>query len=227
MIVYATDGNQGSLPEGESRPLADLRRAEAEASASVTGAQRLVWLPYHDSGMRGWDTNTAAGAFMQADVDAVARQLADVLDEEDADVLVGYDWHGGYGHPDHVQVHRVTRQALNVAQRRPRYLETTLNRDRMRRFAAVAAAQGYKTWDIDAPMEDGNPIGTPEAELHWSVDIAEQLPIKHAALAAHASQPDAAGMLTMPPEAFAAMFGREFFIEPGRVPGMVEGWPFA
>ncbi len=94
VIVYATDGSQGSLPEGEAGSLADLRRAEAEASAAVTGAQRLVWLPYHDSGMRGWDANAAAGAFMQADVDAVARQIADLLDEEDADAVVGYDWHG-------------------------------------------------------------------------------------------------------------------------------------
>lgn len=84
VIVYATDGSQGSLPEGTAGSLAELRRAEAEASAVITGAQRLVWLPYHDSGMRGWDANTAEGAFMQADVDAVARQIADVLDDEGA-----------------------------------------------------------------------------------------------------------------------------------------------
>ena len=226
VIVYATDGSQGSLPEGEAGSLAELRRAEAEASAAVTGAQRIAWLPYHDSGMRGWDANSAAGAFMQADVDAVARQIADLLDEEDADAVVGYDWHGGYGHPDHVQVHRVTRRAAEVAARRPRYLEVTMNRDKMRRFAAAAAAAGFEGWDVDAPMDDGNPFGMPEAQLHWSVDITDELQTKRAALAAHASQPDAAGMLLMPPEAFAAMLGHEFYREPAREPGMVEGWPF-
>lgn len=226
VIVYATDGSQGSLPEGTAGSLAELRRAEAEASAVITGAQRLVWLPYHDSGMRGWDANTAEGAFMQADVDAVARQIADVLDDEGAHAVVGYDWHGGYGHPDHVQVHRVTRRAAELAAHHPRYLEVTMNRDRMRRFAALAAEAGYEAWDVDAPMDDGNPVGTPEAQLHWSVDITPELEIKRAALAAHASQPDAAGMLLMPPEAFAAMMGHEFYREPARAPGMVEGWPF-
>ncbi|HRL47802.1 MAG TPA: PIG-L family deacetylase [Propioniciclava sp.] len=227
VIVYATDGNQGTLPEGEAGSLADLRHREAEASAAITGAQRLVWLPYHDSGMRGWECNTAEGAFMQADVDAVARQIADVLDAEEADAVFGYDWHGGYGHPDHVQVHRVTRRAADLAARPLRYLETTMNRDRMRAFAATAAAAGYEEWDVDAPMDDGNPIGTPQAHLHWAVDITDELPVKRAALAAHASQPDAAGMLQMPPEAFSAMLGVEHYREPARAPGMVEGWPFA
>ncbi len=226
VIVYATDGSQGTLPEGTAGTLADLRKAEAEASAAVTGAQRLVWLPFHDSGMRGWESNAAPGAFMQADVDAVARRIADVLDEEEADAVVGYDWHGGYGHPDHVQVHRVTRRAADLAAHRPRYLEVTMNRDRLRRFAAQAEGAGYEPWDVDAPMDDGNPIGTPESHLHWSVDITDEIDTKRDALAAHASQPDAAGMLQMPAEPFTAMLGHEHYREPAREPGMVEAWPF-
>ena len=73
---------------------------------------------------------------------------------------------------------------------------------------------------------DGNPLGTPEAELHWSVDVSDFVDTKRAALACHASQSDAAGILQMPAEAFDAAFGREFYLEPGRAPGMVEGWPF-
>ena len=226
VVVYGTGGDHGTIPDGHDGDLAELRRAEAAASAEVTGAQRLVWLDHLDSGMTGWDTNGHPDAFMNADVATVARTIADVLDEEDADVVVGYDWHGGYGHPDHVQVHRVTRRAAEVAARRPRYLEVTMNRDKMRRFAAAAAAAGFEGWDVDAPMDDGNPFGMPEAQLHWSVDITDELQTKRAALAAHASQPDAAGMLLMPPEAFAAMLGHEFYREPAREPGMVEGWPF-
>ncbi len=230
VIVYATGGDHGTLPEGHEGDLAELRRAEAEASAVITGVQRLVWLDHRDSGMTGWDQNHAEGAFMQADVDQVARQIAAVLDEEGADVVVGYDWHGGYGHPDHVQVHRVTRRAAELAVRRPRYLETTMNRDAGRRLIEAGRAAGIAEemlWDVDAPMDDGNPFGTPEAELHWAVDVTPWLDAKRAALAAHASQPDAAGLLAMPEPAFAAMMGWEHYIEPGRPDGMVAGWPFA
>ena len=229
VVVYGTGGDHGTVPEGHEGDLAELRRAEAEASAAVTGAQRLVWLDHRDSGMTGWDTNAHPDAFMNADVEGVARAIADVLDEEDADVVVGYDWHGGYGHPDHVMVHRVTERAVELAARRPRSLQVTMNRDAVRRMVAAAAEAGLADagWDVDGPMDDGNPIGTPEAELHWAVEVGQYLPAKRAALAAHASQPDAAGLLALPEQVFAAMLGVEHYIEQGRPAGMVRGWPFA
>lgn len=228
VCVYATGGDHGTSPDDlAGRTLAEHRQEEAEASALVTGTQRVVWLGYDDSGMHGWEQNHAETSFWTADAGVAARQLADVLDEEDADAVVGYDWHGGYGHPDHVQVHRVTLAAVALAARRPRYLEVSLNRDAMRTLMALAAQAGMEGWDVDAPMEDGNPVGTPEAELHWAVDVSGYLAQKRDALACHASQPDAAGMLAMPEEAFALGFGVEHYLEPGRPAGMVRGWPFA
>ena len=52
-----------------------------------------------------------------ADLDEAGGRLAQIVDEEDAQVLVGYDWHGGYGHPDHVQVHRVVHRAASLVAR--------------------------------------------------------------------------------------------------------------
>ena len=234
VCVYATGGDHGTSPDdlGE-RTLAEHRQAEAEASALVTGTQRVEWLGYHDSGMHGWDQNHLETSFWTADVEAAARQLADVLDEEDADAVVGYDWHGGYGHPDHIQVHRVTKRAVELARRRPRYLEVSMNRDALRALVALGRELGLteetggEDWDVDAPFDDGNPMGTPESDLHWAVDVSAYVDRKRAALACHASQPDAAGMLTMPEMAFATMFGTEYYLEPGRPDGMVRGWPFA
>ena len=91
VVVYGTGGDHGTIPDGHDGDLAELRRAEAAASAEVTGAQRLVWLDHLDSGMTGWDTNGHPDAFMNADVATVARTIADVLDAEDADVVVGYE----------------------------------------------------------------------------------------------------------------------------------------
>lgn len=228
VVVFATNGDHGEpaldLAEGEG--VVARRRAEAEASGRVTGTSRIAWLGYADSGMTGWEQNSADGAFHGADLDEAAARLVAVLDEEDADVLVGYDWHGGYGHPDHVKVHDVAQRALELVARRPRVLEVTMNRDRMRTMFEMAKAAGMDAdWDPDRPADDGNPVGTPEAEIHWAVPLGDLVATKRAALACHASQTSDVGMmLGMEPDIFALAFGTEYYLEPGRQPGMREGW---
>ena len=234
VLVVATGGEHGESPDdlapGES--LADRRRRELEASAAVLGVSRVVWLGYHDSGMTGWAQNDDPAAFARADLDEAAGRLARIVDEEGAGVLVGYDWHGGYGHPDHVQVHRVVHRAASLVARPVRLLEATMNRDRMRALMAAGPPPGMpegeaSEFDPDQPMDDGNPLGMPEAEIHWAVDVTAQIATKRAALACHASQvSDVSMFLAVPMEAFTVMFGAEFFIEPGREPGMEWGWPF-
>lgn len=233
VCVYATDGDHGTVPqdlrEGES--VVDRRRAEAQASAQVLGTARVAWLGYADSGMTGWEQNAAERSFHGCDTDEAARRLVSILDEEEAEVLVGYDWHGGYGHPDHVKVHHVAHRAAELAARRPRLLENTMNRDRIRAMATAAQEAGLAPeaadWDPDAPADDGNPIGLPEDEIHWHVDARPVLATKRAALAAHASQEDVGWMLGMPEEQFAAVFGDEWFREPDRDAGLTHALPFA
>lgn len=229
VVVYATHGEHGTvppdLPDGVS--LSDHRRDEALASAQVTGAARVEWLGYADSGMTGWEQNGHETSFHAADLDEAARRLARVLDEEDADILVGYDWHGGYGHPDHVKVHHVAHRAAQLTARRPRVLENTMNRDRMRAQLAAAQELGIDPgFDADGPMDDGNPMGLPQKEIHHAVDVTEVIGDKRAALACHASQEDVQQMLAMPEMVFAQAFGVEHYAEPGRPEGMVEGLPF-
>lgn len=236
VTVFATNGDHGELPAAglpEGETLVHWRRREAQASADALGVQRIAWLGYADSGMTGWEQNTHANAFHGADVDEAARRLVAILDEEDADVLVGYDWHGGYGHPDHVKVHPVVHRAAELAARRPRLLESTMNRDIVRGVfqAAVAAGAGDQAFDPDSPMDDGNPLGTPEAEITWQVDTSDYLAQRRASLEAHRSQAtDIEGMLSMPEAFFAEFFGREHYLEPGvdkdAHPTMQVGWPF-
>jgi len=107
-----------------------------------------------------------------------------------------------------------------------------MNRDAMRRLAEGARAAGAGAgaddiFDPDQPMDDGNPLGEPESAIHWRVDVSDRLDQRRAALQAHASQTSDVGMmLSMPPEIFSVFFGHEHYIEPGREPGMVDGWPF-
>lgn len=241
VLVLATDGSLGEVPDdlAEGETLADRRRAETDASARALGVDRVEFLGYTDSGMTGWEQNHHDGSFWQADVDEAAARLAEILLEESADVLTIYDWHGGYGHPDHIQVHRVGCRAEQVVRDRLpglRVVESTMNRDEMRRGMELVAELGMddfpavddgEEFDPDGPMDDGNPMGTPEAELTLGVDVTPYLDRKRAAIAAHRSQvSDASFFLQMPPEMFAQAFGREWYIEHDRAPVLRIGWLF-
>jgi LmbE family N-acetylglucosaminyl deacetylase len=235
VLVVATDGSLGESPEdlAPGETLVDRRRLETERSAAVLGVQRLVWLGYRDSGMSGWPQNDEPGAFVRADLEEAGQRLADVLRDERADVFITYDWHGNYGHPDHVMVHRVGHRAAELAGT-PNVFDATMNRDHLRRLLAEAASQGEPIggpgdpdFEPDGPADDGNPLGMPEADLTHVVDVSAYLERKREALACHASQvTDIGYFLEMPPEAFAATFGQEYFIRKGDPPGMKPRWLF-
>lgn len=231
VLVTATGGECGEAPDdlrpGES--VAERRAAELRRAASVIGVHRVVGLGYRDSGMTGWPQNHLSGSFLDADLDRAGRSLADVLDEEDADALVGYDWHGNYGHPDHIKVHQVGWRAVELAARPPRVLEVTMNRDHLNRVIdAVTPEVGpMHLPDARVPGDDGNPLGTPEDEVRWAVDVQDLLDVKRTALACHASQrTDIEGFTSLPPEIFRQTFGWEFFREPGLEGALTVGWPF-
>lgn len=224
VVVFGTNGEHGEVPDdlAEGESIVDRRRAEAQRAAEVVGTARIAWLGYEDSGMTGWEGNQNPHSFHMADLDEAAGRLAEILDEEDADVVVGYDWHGNYGHPDHVKVHPVAYRAATLARRRPRVLEVTMNRDASRELRAQAIANGAEIeWDPDGAGDDGNGIGMPEAQLHYRVDVRDMAPLKKRALQCHASQATDVGMITsMPDEAFAAFFSHEYFREHGLPNGM-------
>jgi LmbE family N-acetylglucosaminyl deacetylase len=233
VLVVATDGAHGEVPEdliaGET--LVDRRRVETERSASVLGIDQVHWLGYADSGMTGWEQNQEPRCFLQADTEEAASGLSDILIRESADVLVIYDWHGGYGHPDHIKVHRVGVRTEEMMAERGSPLavfEATLNRDEFARMIAAARELGLETeedFDPEAPADDGNPFGTPEAELTHRVDVSAYVHLKRAAIGCHRSQiSDSAFFLQMDEGQFALAFGTEWFIRHGVDPGLRDGW---
>jgi len=241
VLVIATGGEHGEVPDdlAPGETLADRRRTEVERSARALDVDRVVWLGYTDSGMTGWEANLHEHSFWKADVDEAADRLTTILREERADVLTIYDWHGNYGHPDHIKVHQVGCRAEElVAGDLPdlRVFEATMNRDEIRRQMAQAReagtqfgpeVEGGEEFDPDGPMDDGNPMGMTEAELTMVVDVSPYVDNKRRAISAHASQVTDVGFFTqMPDEMFAFAFGREWFIEHGREPGLKEGWLF-
>jgi LmbE family N-acetylglucosaminyl deacetylase len=223
VLVTATAGELGlaGAADGTGAELAARRTAELHASAAALGCARVVLLGYRDSGLHPDPADRSL--FAHVDVEAAASRLAGVLAEEAADVLTVYDANGGYGHPDHVQVHRVGTRAAQLAGT-PVVLEATVSasafRLALRLLAVVGSALGRS-----APLGTAE-VFTPGRLITHRVRVHRHLRAKRAAMAAHRSQARAEGqvrvmdrLLRLPLPLFALAFGTEWFRQQGAAPG--------
>lgn len=225
VLVLATQGEEGEVADGVLAPgesLAERRIEETNRATARLGIARTEFLGYRDSGMMDTPENQSLQCFWQADPEEAAQRLARILAEEDAEVLTIYDELGGYGHPDHIQVHRVGVRAAEIA-KTPRVYEATMNRDAIKRFA-IAHQKEARAQGVEMPFDDPEEItmGTPESQINTTVDVSQFVDIKRAALAEHASQVDGNSFfLSIPVEVFREIFGQEWFILRGAPAGMV------
>jgi LmbE family N-acetylglucosaminyl deacetylase len=225
VVVTATRGEHGEVADGVLDPgerLVDRRVREIEAAALILGVNRREFLGYVDSGMAGVAENDATESFWRADLDEAAGRLAAILDEERPDVFTIYDDNGQYGHPDHIQVHRVGVRAAALA-KVDRVYEATINRDHIARLMEMARQEGQ----MEGSPEGGpsEPFGVPESRITTTVDVRPWVEVKRRAMAAHASQiPADSFFLTLPDEQFAMAFGTEWFIRQGVPSGTRESW---
>lgn len=223
VLVVATSGELGLADPGR-RGLGERRREELARSAAVLGVARTVHLGYADSGSRPVPTgaSTPADRFADADLAEAARRLATVLREESADILTVYDEHGGYGHPDHVQVHRVGTRAAAIAGT-PRVLEATVDRTSFSRAVRALRAVGRFVPVPDLP--DERHAYTARGDLTHRIDVGAELGRKRAALRAHLSQQGGGGprtvalLLRLPGPVARVVLGHEWFREVGAVSG--------
>ena len=208
VVVTATRGEHGEVPEGflsAGETLGQRREIELGYAARILGVDRVELLGYIDSGMRDEPTNSAPGAFWGADVDEAAGRLAKILIEEAADALTIYDSHGAYGHPDHIQVHRVGIRAAEIAGT-PFVFEATLNREHV-----VGLRDSQREHQPAAP-DIGDEIGLPAVSITTTIDVVEFLERKRSAMAAHRSQiSDDSFFLAMSTDQFRTAFGTEWY----------------
>jgi len=182
---------------------------------------RLEMLGYRDSGMIGTEANDDPACFWRADVDEAADRLARILDEENPDAFTCYDEHGGYGHPDHVQVHTVGLKAA-AATGVPRIFMATINRDHVKAMITLAREAGIDPGFDGEEGGDAGPdfdtIGVEEERITTAVDVSAYLGQKRASMEAHPSQIQQEGFpLGMPDFAFDMAFGREWYVRIGAV----------
>lgn len=226
VLVTATAGERGLAgdSDGAGPELAAVRMAELAASAQILGCARVVGLGHADSGLTADPADRAA--FANQDVASCAAALAEVLREEHADVLTIYDPNGGYGHPDHVQVHRVGVLAAELAGT-PIVLEATVPG---RAFTGVLRALSW----LGHPLGGSAPLGTDgvfaaPGRITHRVGFRFELRRKRAAMAAHGSQRRGGQerravdrFVRLPLPVFWLVFGREWYVERGRPPGRLD-----
>ena len=206
-LVTCTLGEEGEvIPPGLAHLTSDREDAlgphrvgELDRACVALGVRdhRFLGGPghYRDSGMMGGPTNEHPKAFWGADVEEAARLLAEVVREVRPHVLVSYDEHGGYGHPDHIQAHRVTRRALAMANERAMPGDPW----KVDKLYAIAQPVSRIEESIARLNEEAGPFtpprevsdiakGTPDEIVTTRIDAADHWAAKALAMRAHATQ---------------------------------------
>jgi len=121
ILVTATGGEAGDIlnPEllGEDigTDLKEIREAELATAAAIQGFDEVVLLGYRDSGMPDSEDNRNPAAFCNQPRDEVLERLVTAVRKHKPDVVLGYDEHEFYPHPDHLRVHEMSMLLFDAA----------------------------------------------------------------------------------------------------------------
>ncbi|MFA9429801.1 N-acetyl-1-D-myo-inositol-2-amino-2-deoxy-alpha-D-glucopyranoside deacetylase [Egicoccus sp. AB-alg2] len=236
VVVTCTGGEEGENLAGIDLGADDLvthRRRELADALAALGVTEHEYLGYRDSGMVGSPTNHHPDSFHGADIEEAAGRLAAVVRRVRPHVVVSDDATGTYGHPDHVKAHHVTVRAVALAAdpradvpgepwRVVKRYVNVIGRSRLAAMhhALIDAGLASPFGDDDVAAAD-LPFGVDDASITAHLDIADWLPRKRAAMAAHRSQiGEDSFFLNVPPAIASTAFAVEqFVLEDGAAAG--------
>jgi N-acetyl-1-D-myo-inositol-2-amino-2-deoxy-alpha-D-glucopyranoside deacetylase len=246
-LVTCTLGEEGEilLPElshlasDKEDALGEHRLTELAAAMAELGVTdwRLLGGPgrFRDSGMVGTPPNDRPETFWRTDLLVSATELVAVIRELRPQVVVTYDDFGGYGHPDHIQAHRVTHYAVALAEAasfRPdlgaawavsKVYWTAFPRSVLRAGILAMREQGVEG-DFAAMDPDDLPFACDDALVTTQIDAVEHLDQKMAALRAHGTQVSVeSGFFALADNVGSQAFGTEYFRLVKGAPGVDSG----
>ena len=219
VLVTCTNGEQGDGPDGvkpgepghDETAVREQRLAELRDSVAHLGIEHVELLGYRDSGMAGWDANEDKGVFSNVPIEESTDQLVALMEKYRPQVVVTYDENGAYGHPDHIQAHRIAVAAAEVTHERhgfpAKFYHTAIPRTRFRQLMEMLREAG-EDFGGEEPPED---MGTPDELVTTVVDVLPYTERKRKALESHASQVDNIFFLRMADEILRQVFGAEAF----------------
>ena len=201
-LVTCTRGEEGEIlvPElahlaaDKEDGLAPIREGELANAMAALGVKdhRFLGAPthrYRDSGMMDTPPNNRPDVFWQADVDAAAHELLEVIKEVKPQVLVTYDDFGGYGHPDHIQAHRVAMRAAELAVPDwdiQKIYWNTMPRSVIQQSIDAMKAKGSDFMGVDSA--DELPFAKPDEVVTTHIDGSAFVDQKMKAMASHPTQ---------------------------------------
>ncbi|GAA1561324.1 N-acetyl-1-D-myo-inositol-2-amino-2-deoxy-alpha-D -glucopyranoside deacetylase [Actinomadura kijaniata] len=238
-LVTCTLGEEGEVIPPELAHLAsdkedrlgEYRIGELDAACAALGVADHRFLGgagrWRDSGMMGAPTNDDPRCFWQADPAEAAGALVEVIREVRPQVIVTYDERGNYGHPDHIQAHRVARRAFELAAdpghrdgrepwRAAKFYAYATPRTVLARAVAVMREAAKLPFPRVAGLEElGSAV--PDDLVTTAIDARPYLPAKIAALRAHRTQitvaPDEVGpYFALSNNLGQQAFGTEYYI---------------
>jgi N-acetyl-1-D-myo-inositol-2-amino-2-deoxy-alpha-D-glucopyranoside deacetylase len=251
-VLTCTLGEEGEVIPPELSHLASdrddalgpWRREELRRAMAVLGVDhavlgedpaRGVLSRWRDSGMAGTPTADHPLAFVRADLGEAAALVADAVRRTRARVVVTYDAHGGYGHPDHIQAHRVTCAAVASigATERPLLYAAVTPRSWAREDRAWLAQRrpGDPVWRVPRPDEPFPPSVVDDGSVTHEIVDAEAAAAQAAALREHRTQVTVGdGCYALSNGIAARLSGREGYalLDPDTgalVPAVEEGAP--
>ena len=210
-LVTCTLGEEGEvlvpdlvhLAADQQDALGEHRIGELAEAMKILGVtdHRFLGGPgrFRDSGMMGVPSNERADCFWRADLLDAATELVAVIREVRPQVVVTYDDFGGYGHPDHIQAHRVTHYAVALAESSsfrpdlgaawsvPKVYWTAFPRSIIRNGIMALREQGSDS-EFAAMDPDDLPFACDDELITTSIEAPEFLDAKMEALAAHKTQ---------------------------------------
>jgi N-acetyl-1-D-myo-inositol-2-amino-2-deoxy-alpha-D-glucopyranoside deacetylase len=220
-LVTCTLGEEGEihvpalalLAAAEGDQLGGYRFVELERACAALGVSdhRILGGPgrYRDSGMMGTPANQHPRAFWGADLDTAASHLLEVIRVVRPQVLVTYDPNGGYGHPDHIQAHRVAMRAAELATAEG-IEPTKIYWSAIPRSVLEAGMRQFAD-STDNPFQgvdrvEDLPFGVADEQIAARIEAMDAEGKKLAAVRAHATQiPPTSWLFTL-----ASNFGAEF-----------------
>jgi N-acetyl-1-D-myo-inositol-2-amino-2-deoxy-alpha-D-glucopyranoside deacetylase len=224
-LVCATRGEVGEIVEGvDATPetLGQVREAELRCAADTVGVRQLIFLGYRDSGMAGTTENADPRAFVNAPADEVVPQLVGIIRRVRPQVVVTFEPNGGYGHPDHIAIHRHTVAAFRAAADAALYPEegpawqaarlfySAIPRSFFLQMRDELAALGEDTGDFARFEEAG--AGWPDDKVNVTLDVSDTVDAKWSALECHRTQFGPGNLFRrLPDAALKRMMSREYF----------------
>jgi N-acetyl-1-D-myo-inositol-2-amino-2-deoxy-alpha-D-glucopyranoside deacetylase len=218
-LVTCTLGEEGEihvpslslLAADEGDQLGGYRISELSAACAALGVSDHRFLGgvgrYRDSGMMGTPANDNPRCFWRADLDEAAGYLVEVMREVRPQVLVTYDPNGFYGHPDHIQSHRVAMRAAELAgDAAPGKIYWTAMPLSVLKAGIEIFAESENNPFAGITDVSEFPFGTPDEDIAAYIDGSDYHDAKIAALRAHATQIPGNSWLY----SIAGNFGQEF-----------------